>query len=153
MVRSKMSKEVKIADQELAALLLDILREMRVNSRGAGRALGLGRAQQGVLQVLIRNNGIDMKTLAERLEVRQPSATVAVDPLVERGLVERSPDSNDGRVTRVFLTRKAKGLAKRLRAAQLEAGSELLEALNKRDKETLVRLFKKILDNKEKLWI
>jgi DNA-binding MarR family transcriptional regulator len=114
----------------------------------AGRALGLGRAQQGVLQVLIRNDGIDMKTLAERLEVSQPSATVAVDPLVEKGLVERVRDGNDGRVTRVFLTRRAKGLARRLRAAQLQAAAELLQALSAEEKEILSGLFRKILANK-----
>lgn len=148
MVRSRKSQGGKLADHESAALLLDILREMRVKSRIAGRALGLGRAQQGVLQVLIRNDGVDMKTLAERLEVSQPSATVAVDPLVKKGLVERSPDSNDGRVTRVFLTSKAKGLARRLRDAQLEAAGELLGTLNADDKIELAKLLKKILDNK-----
>lgn len=140
----------KVAEQGPSALLLDTLRQMRIKSRMAGRAMDLGRAQQGVLQVLIRNDGIDMKTLAERLEVSQPSATVAVDPLVKKGLVERSPDSNDGRVTRVFLTPEAKGLARRLRSAQLRAAAELLEALNAEEKATLATLFKKILANKHR---
>lgn len=135
----------KKIDEESATLLLDTLREMRIKSRMAGRTVGLGRAQQGVLQVLIRNDGIDMKTLAERLEVSQPSATVAVDPLVKKGLVERSPDGNDGRVTRVFLTRRAKGLATRLRSAQLQSAAELLQALSEEEKEVLLTLFKKIL--------
>lgn len=143
--RTKLGKST---EDNAPALLLDTLRQTRIRSRMAGRALGLGRAQQGVLQVLIRNDGIDMKTLAERLEVSQPSATVAVDPLVEKGLVERVRDGNDGRVTRVFLTRQAKGLARRLRAAQLQAAAELLQALSAEEKEILSGLFRKILANK-----
>lgn len=131
-------------DDEAASALIDILRDVRVRGRAAGWSLGLTRAQQGALQVLSRHDGIDMKRLAQRLEVSQPSVTATVDSLVKAGLARRKRDRADARVVRIELTDTAKDVAATIKKIQMVEMSQLLSPLSTREKETLTRLLKKM---------
>jgi DNA-binding MarR family transcriptional regulator len=89
--------------------------------------------------------------LAEHERVAPPSITKVVTTLVDRGLVERVPDPDDGRVTRVTTTpagdrlladvrqRKDLWLAARLgeldddQRARLGAALEVLDLLTRRE--------------------
>ena len=55
--------------------------------------------------------------LAERLAVRRPTVTAVVDGLVGRGLVERTPGSDDRRSVNHTLTPKGKRLLSKANAA------------------------------------
>jgi DNA-binding MarR family transcriptional regulator len=71
--------------------------------------------------------------------------TKRLDRLVERGLVERRPDPDDRRGTRVRLT--ARGLELIDAALPLHAANEerLLSALGARERRELDRLLRKLL--------
>ena len=52
--------------------------------------------------------GITISELAEKLKIRRPSATVAVNKLEKKGYVRKVDCENDGRVVRVYLTPEGK---------------------------------------------
>jgi DNA-binding MarR family transcriptional regulator len=67
--------------------------------------------------------------LAAAMEVRAPTASVAVDSLVRRGLVARLADQADRRVVRVTLTAQGRQVLEVARRRQLDVLAGLLGAL------------------------
>ena len=106
---------------------------------------GLSLARTKVLQVLDRRGTVRQSVLAEELGQAPRSVTQSVEALEREGLVERTPDPDDGRSKLVGLTTKgAKALIAgtaageqvlrevfgAMRREQLAALDELLDALN-----------------------
>ena len=69
-------------------------------------------SQGWVLVHLVRENGLRQSELAERLEVATVTTSKLVDRLEARGYVERRPDPEDRRSTRVYATARAKDLVR-----------------------------------------
>jgi DNA-binding MarR family transcriptional regulator len=82
----------------------DVLREALNLGRGSGRVKALLWLTEGPLS---------LSELAEAVHVDAPYATLIVDTLEERGLVERRPDSADRRRKLVALTPEGKEAAQR----------------------------------------
>ena len=76
--------------------------------------LHLHRGQPRVLHSLQKKNGQTMRELATNLDVQPPTVTRTIDRMSKAGFVERRPDPDDQRVTRVYITQKALDLDKRL---------------------------------------
>ena len=106
---------------------------------------GLSLARTKVLQVLDRRGTVRQSVLAEELGQAARSVTQSVEALEREGLVERTPDPDDGRSKLVRLTTQgAKALTAgtaageqvlredfgAMRREQLAALDELLDALN-----------------------
>jgi MarR family transcriptional regulator, transcriptional regulator for hemolysin len=72
------------------------------------KPLDVTRSQWWVLNGLAGkgNNGITQTELARSLDIGKVALGGIVDRLEERGLVKRCPDGTDGRMNRVYLTRK-----------------------------------------------
>ncbi len=79
---------------------------------GEGFAPWLGRP----LQVLADNPGVTSRELAELLDIRPSSLTELLSKLESDGLVTRTPDENDKRVSRVSLTDKGQEQAAKMKA-------------------------------------
>ena len=76
-----------------------------------------------------------IRQLAEELGITPPTATRAIDALVERELVSRSEDPDDRRVRRIAITEAGQRLVAELasrRTAELEAFAEGLSASQRR---------------------
>ena len=112
----------------------DVLRDALNLGRGSGRVKALMWLTEGPLS---------LSELAEAVRVDAPYATLIVDNLEERGLVERRPDPADRRRKLVALTPEGKEAAQRvlrikrepppgfasLSAAELDTLEELMRRL------------------------
>jgi DNA-binding MarR family transcriptional regulator len=78
-------------------------------------------------------SGCTMGELASRLGFGVSAATGLVDRLVERGVLEREPDSNDRRVVRVSMSPAGMRAGQELHAAQVLHMGEALSALSDSD--------------------
>lgn len=112
---------------------------------------GLTPSQLSALTSIQRHAPMTLGELAEHERVAPPSITKVVTTLVDRDLVERVPDPDDGRVTRVTTTsagdrlladvrqRKDLWLAARLgqldddQRARLAAALDVLDVLTRRE--------------------
>lgn len=64
--------------------------------------------QPPLLLALFVEDGLSQSELADRIHNKRATLSVMVDRMEKTGLVERRPDENDQRVTRVYLTDKGR---------------------------------------------
>jgi DNA-binding MarR family transcriptional regulator len=132
-----------------ARLRLAIARTARRLRQEAG--VDLSPSLAAALATIDKHGPLTPSELAERERVQRPTATRIVGRLADAGLVERTSDPADGRVTLVSPTPEGRALLRRLRqrknaylarrlrdlepsqVATLDRAAEILEGLLERD--------------------
>jgi len=66
------------------------------------------------LRVLWEEDGLTQRELSERVGMMQPTAVTALRDMERHGFVKIKPDPNDGRSTRIFLTREGRDVGDRM---------------------------------------
>lgn len=131
------------AAPDSARALLDALRavarELRVAERGHEQTHGLHPAQLHTLQHLAERPARSLAELAERTHTDPSSASVVVQRLVGRGLVERTEAPDDRRRTELGITAAGRALLRRAPASTIERVAEAIEPLGDRRADALVR--------------
>lgn len=97
--------------------------------------------QYGVLAILNRQTGepgIDQNSVAARLGVDRSHASLLVEELVVKGLVQRRVDDADRRVRLLSLTPKAEKLYWRVRPGIRAANDRILEPLSPPERELFI---------------
>jgi MarR family transcriptional regulator, 2-MHQ and catechol-resistance regulon repressor len=98
-----------------------------------------------VLEALLHKGPLPINELGKKVLLTSGSITAAVDRLEAKGLVERRASGTDRRAKIVHLTRQGKDLIARLYADHAADLERLASAsLTKAERETLIRLLKKI---------
>ncbi len=98
-----------------------------------------------VLEALLHKGPLPVNEIGKKILLTSGSITVAVDRLEDKGLVERRSHGTDRRTKIVHLTKQGKKLitdAYRDHAMDMERLASM--SLNKQERETLIRLLKKI---------
>ena len=80
--------------------------------------LDLSLAQHEILVTICRNSGLTQRELSEQLLLIKSNATALLQKLEARGLIRRTPDSEDSRIKRLSLTRKGDVLVRKSFAVQ-----------------------------------
>jgi DNA-binding MarR family transcriptional regulator len=62
---------------------------------------GLTLPQKVVMQAVVGSQGISLKDLSRQVSLAHSTVSGIVDRLEKRGMVERRPDSADGRISRI----------------------------------------------------
>lgn len=73
--------------------------------------------QPPLLLALSAEDGLSQRELAARIHNKPATLTVMVDRMEKTGLVERRPDPDDQRVTRVYLTDKGRDVTVHVKEA------------------------------------
>lgn len=137
-----MSKE----EQNIGVIISDVARLMRTVFDRRVRDLGLTRAQWLVLTRLHRRPGASQSELAEMMEIEKPSAGRMIDRMEAKGWVVRKADAVDRRINRVYLTREAERMHKRIwRIAEATVNDALCD-LNAKEAAELGRLLGRVKD-------
>jgi MarR family transcriptional regulator for hemolysin len=127
------------AEREIAFVIKDVARMLGTYADQRARQFGISRAQWAVLARLDRTEGLKQSELAELLDLQPISLTRLLDRLAANGLIERKPDPTDRRANRLYLTPAARPLLNRL----LELGGgimeDVLEGLDQKRAEHLLR--------------
>lgn len=105
---------------------------------------GLGKGLYLCLVELARQEGINQKTLAERLVLDQASVTRSVRRLVAMECVDRRDDPEDGRAHRLFLSEKGRGLLVRVRERLDEWDSAAIGNFSAKERNIFADLLKKM---------
>jgi MarR family transcriptional regulator, organic hydroperoxide resistance regulator len=123
----------------MSHLLIQICRAHRYNAEIALNELGLHTGQEMILFQLWDEEGITPTQIAETLCVEPPTVTKMLQRLEKSGFVERRPDPEDGRISRIYLTSEGKSLQipvqqvwNRLEAQTINGLSDMEQALLKR---------------------
>jgi DNA-binding MarR family transcriptional regulator len=125
-------------DVELAARLrLAITRTARRLRQEASE--GFSPSQVAALATLERHGPLSPSELADREQIKRPTATKVIGRLAEAGLVERTRDPDDGRAALVSLTAEGTALLRRVRARKTAYLARKLHELDADDTAALAR--------------
>jgi DNA-binding MarR family transcriptional regulator len=141
-----MSGSSDFTSKELGELATDLRTLWHALINGltqSGRADGLQRQQFWVIGAL-SDGPLRMSDLAERTGTSQASLTGIVDRLEERGLIERTRNSDDRRVVEVDLTSSGRSELKMAHERMLDRLAAVLAPLSAQDRRELGRILRDI---------
>lgn len=78
--------------------------------RATLREEDLPPAQAGAMRVVIRHPGMSQRELADRLHIQRATATVMLQKMEKAGYIDRRPDPEDQRISRIYPTEQAKAM-------------------------------------------
>lgn len=128
----------------LSFLIHDVSRMRRSAYDHYMKPLGITRAQWWVLAHLSRHDGMMQTQLADVLEVGKASLGDVIESLESGGWVSRRPDPTDKRAKRVYLSKSAQGLIKRMTQLEVEFNQRVLAELPPDEQATLFKLLLKV---------
>lgn len=108
--------------------------------------LNLNTVQYGALLAVRRHPGIDQRSLALVIALDRSTTGTVVEALEKRGLIFRQTSQRDRRNKELFITEAGAGLMRKAHPIAWEIQDRLLQPLDKRDRETFVRLLKTLVD-------
>jgi DNA-binding MarR family transcriptional regulator len=120
-----------------------IAHELAERIRPAGVAIG----QWAVLLFLWARDGMTQAELSRLVAVEPPTVVRTIDRMVRDGLVTRAPDPDDGRLSRIYLTKRARSLRDELVPLAAAVNAEVLNGLTANEARTLRRLLTKLANN------
>jgi DNA-binding MarR family transcriptional regulator len=137
-----------MADEEagqIADLLMQATRRIRVSSQAELAPVGLTHAQSHALRIISRADGpIRMAEIAARLDIVPRAATDVVDSLEKAGFVRRHADAADRRAILVGLTAKGSRLREQIAEARARAADSVLSSLTTNERRQLHKLLSTI---------
>ncbi len=105
---------------------------------------GISDRQFKYLRKIDEQGSVTMTELAEHFHLSKPTVTEVVRRFEEGGLIEKKRCANDARVFNITLTKRGKLLAKTNILESDRALEKIFASLDKKELETLIRLFDKI---------
>ncbi len=102
--------------------------------------------QVGTLNHLLHEPGLSGAQLARRLLVTPQAAQLALTALDRRGLIERKPDPNHGRIVRTYLTAEGRRVTKLCMNRSVKAENQYLAVLDEEERSTLVDFLTRLAD-------
>lgn len=119
---------------------------------------GISGSQWGILKTIARSTeqgraGIRLTDMGERLLVRPPSITRAIDRMERMGLVKRHADARDQRVKLIRLTPAGERLVEQVMQGLEQHVDLVMGGLNQRQRQELHRLLDRLSAHLESLAI
>lgn len=105
---------------------------------------GITIAQSFILFALLEEEGLNVKTLGERLVLESSAITGLLDRLEKEGLVVRQVDPEDRRAFRIFLTPSGRALAEKIFPITLEFNEAIKGALQGGEQQALQNLLQAV---------
>lgn len=102
-----------------------------------------------VMNVVDAAEGLSQHAIGEAIEAPASRMVAIVDELERRGLIERRPHPGDRRVHALYLTDGGRELLARGREIAAQHEAELTHGMSKSDRDRLVSLLQKIVDEQE----
>jgi DNA-binding MarR family transcriptional regulator len=127
-------------ETQLLEVLGRVVRNLSRLSGGLEDGLPLTPTQRVTLIETLEAEPVRLNDLAERLGVSSPTASRAVDVLLEHGLLERAPDPADRRAVRISLTDRGRMIIDERKARVLASFLPAVATMPAADQERLVEL-------------
>lgn len=130
--------------------LIQLCRSHRYRADSLLREVGLYAGQEMILFQLWRENGQSQTQLAQQMCVEPPTITKMLQRMESTSLVERRPDAEDARVSRVYLTEQSAVMEARVTEAWAQLEAEMLDGFSDEEQAALRHLLEKAVANLER---
>lgn len=141
---TQISKAQAIREGSFGFLIQTIARRLDARMKAELQEIGVDIKVFANLMVLADQDGINQRTIGERLNFPEYFTSRNVDVLVKDGLAERRPDPNSRRAFLVFLTPKGREKANLLPPIIKRVNDEVLAGLKLSDRTKVVSLLQQI---------
>ncbi len=128
-------------------LVLQVHKAHRQRADLAFNKLGMHTGQEMILLQLWIEEGISQSQLAACMEVEPPTATKMLQRMERAGLIERRPDPEDARVSRVYLTERGRELEQPVLDVWRQLEAQTVADLSPTEQALLRRLLMQLLAN------
>ena len=125
-------------------VLMKAFQALAGHAGGSIKRTELGDSDFRVLEALLHKGPLPVNTVGPKVWLTPGSISVAVDRLVEKGLVSRKDHAGDRRVRQVELTAKGRALITRGFREHAAAMETAVSVLSKNERLILLRLLKKL---------
>jgi DNA-binding MarR family transcriptional regulator len=105
---------------------------------------GLRPVEFSVLSLISHNPGITSRQLCSTLSIQPPNLVGIINQLQKRDLITRRPHPSDGRAMGLHLTAEGRKLAKQAEVTASEIEERATAHLSTSERQTLMRLLRKI---------
>ena len=116
----------------------EIFTRIMLKTMSAGPAEEITLAQFHALKHVALHGSCTIGSIAEGLSISQPAATMLVDRIAKRGLVERRTGRNDRRQAEILLTRHAQDLLQEIESERANRLRRILELMAPRKRRRFV---------------
>lgn len=113
------------------------------------KPMGLSTGVFPVMLHLWQQDGLTQRDLVARVGVEQATMANTLARMERDGLVERRADPQDGRVRRIWLTERGRGLHGEATAAAAEENDSVLSGLSHKERAQLIALLRKAIRSNE----
>lgn len=127
--------------------LLQIHKAHRQLAEESLNKLGVHTGQEMILFQLWIEEGIPQSQLAACMEVEPPTATKMLQRMERAGLIERKPDPEDARVSRVYLTERSRALEQPVLDVWRQLEARTVSGLSLTEQTLLRRLLLQVSSN------
>jgi MarR family 2-MHQ and catechol resistance regulon transcriptional repressor len=107
-------------------------------------SLPLGMSDFAILEALLHKGPLPVNTLGAKVRLTSGSASVAIDRLEAKGLVERKADADDRRARVVHLTAEGRKLIQAAFTDHADVLEKAASSLSRRERAELIGLLKKL---------
>ncbi|QAY75512.1 MarR family winged helix-turn-helix transcriptional regulator [Sphingosinicella sp. BN140058] len=115
------------------------------------KPLGFGVGHLPVLVALRDGKASSQRDLARFARVEQPPMAQMLDRMARDGLIERTPDPEDGRSSRITLTAAAQARLPDAIDVLLEGNREVLDGFTRDETELLISMLKRVIANLDRI--
>jgi len=137
----------QLESESLDQLLAQICRLKHARVRALLETLGLYEGQPSMLRVLWAEEGLTHGDLARRLRVQPATITKMIQRMQKAGFVERRPDPEDERVSRVYLTESGRAVQADVRGVWHTLEKEAFAEFTEEERALLRQFFVQIRAN------
>jgi DNA-binding MarR family transcriptional regulator len=134
-----------VIEESLGYLLNRAARVMARELAERLRPADVGIGQWAVLLFLWARDGVTQAELAKIVSIEPPTMVRTIDRMVRDGLVTRTADASDGRITRIHLTDRGRSLGDTLLPHAVAVNEAIGGRLTASESRTLRRLLVKLV--------
>lgn len=127
--------------------ILQVHKAHRARAEAALNQLGLHTGQEMLLLRLWSEEGIPTSQLAAAMGVEPPTATKMLQRMERTGLIERRPDPEDARISRVYLTQRGRALEQPVLEVWKQLEAQTVAGLSPTEQALLRRLLMQVAAN------
>lgn len=145
--KARKKEHAAIGPADVSGAIVQAARSIRTVLSRNLLSSGLYAGQDGVMLALAEGGGMTAGALAARLGVKAPTMTRTIGRLEAQGFVERRPDTTDGRLTVVDLTKAGSDSLEKIAQACDLSERQALEGLSEKEVRTLLKLLRTVDGN------
>jgi len=131
----------------LSESMRECMRKYKEETPDSKELFNLTITQLHYLHAIRERGNPTITDLAENFSVQKSTVTVAINKLLQREFIDKTPSASDLRVVHVSLSVKGKRLIEMEDMGYYHFASHIMEALDETERETFAHLLSKVTNN------